>query len=145
MRKLARPRGPLGRQLAQGEPPQLVDRLNLPASAGATALTAAGPVQAPRGMVALDDVSSDIQVKKMVAIPATAVGWITTAELAASGGTVVAHPTAAADARVAPDAIDTGGGIGVGRAQRAGAGSGAGARHRHRWRYRYGPCTARPA
>jgi hypothetical protein len=126
MRKLARPRGPLGRQLTQGKPPQLVDRLNLPASAGATALTAAGPVQAPRGMVALDDVSSDIQVKKMVAIPTTALGWITTAELATSGGTMVAHPAAPADARVAPDAINTGGGIDVGRGAGAGAGAVAG-------------------
>ena len=126
MRKLARPRGPLGRQLTQGKPSQLVDRLNLPASAGATALTAAGPVQAPRGMVALDDVSPDIQVKKMVAIPATVLGWITTAELTASGEAVVAHPAAAADTRLAPDAINTGGGIDVGRGAGAGAGAGAG-------------------
>ena len=127
MRKLARPRGPLGRQLTQGKPPQLVDRLNLPASAGATALTAAGPVQAPRGMVALDDVSSDIQVKKMVAIEATALGWITTAGVAASGGAVPAHPAAPAGARVAPAAINTGGGIDVGAGGGAGAGTGAGA------------------
>jgi hypothetical protein len=85
MRKLTRPRGPLGRQLTSGQPAQLVQRLNLPASAGATALTAAGPVQAPRGMVALDDVSPDmpdIKVANMSsAIPPTAPGWITTAEL----------------------------------------------------------------
>src|SRR5262245_52878148 len=44
MRKLARPRGPLGRRLYATGTPQLVDRLNLPASQGARALTAAGPV-----------------------------------------------------------------------------------------------------
>jgi hypothetical protein len=81
MRKLARPRGPLGRQLGAGTS-QVVSRLNLPASAGTRALTAAGPVQAPRGMVALDDVSPDVQVVKMSgAIPVTAVGWVTRAEL----------------------------------------------------------------
>jgi hypothetical protein len=105
MRKLARPRGPLGRQLAAGRP-QLVDRLNLPASAGTTALTAAGPLQAPRGMVALDDVSADIQVAKMSsAIPAT-VGWITRVELppvvSPSGTGAVAGPDV--DAR--PPATD---------------------------------------
>jgi len=94
MRKLTRPRGALGRQLSTGKPPQLVDRLNLPASAGTWALTAAGPVQPPRGMVALDDVSSNIQVAKMASsIPATAPGWITIAEssttVSSSGGTSV--------------------------------------------------------
>jgi hypothetical protein len=94
MRKLARPHGALGRQLSTGKPPQLVDRLNLPASAGPLALTAAGPVQQPRGMVALDDVSPDIQVAKMASsIPATAPGWITIADsptaVASSGGTSV--------------------------------------------------------
>jgi hypothetical protein len=85
MRKLARPRGALGRQLAAGQPPQLVDRLNLPAGAGAMALTAAGPVRPPRGMAALDDVSPDIQVAKMVStIPSTVAGWITTADLSSA-------------------------------------------------------------
>ena len=80
MRKLARPRGALGRQLGTGKPPQLVDRLNLPVSAGSAAVSAAGPVQSPRGMVALDDISPDIQVAKMAnAIPANAPGWITIA------------------------------------------------------------------
>ena len=129
MRKLARPRGPVGRQLTQGKPPALVDRLNLPASAGAPALTAAGPVQAPRGMVALDDVSPDIQLTKMVAIPATALGWVTTAELTttrASAGTATgATPAApAVDAHITTDAVRTGGETGAG----AGAATGTGAR-----------------
>ena len=76
MRKLARPRGALGRQLGTGKPPQLVDRLNLPASAGPTALTAAGPVQPPRGMVALDDVSPDIQVAKMANCDSGQCAWL---------------------------------------------------------------------
>jgi hypothetical protein len=111
MRKLARPRGPLGRQLSAG-PPQLVARLNLPASAGRTAVTAAGPVQEPRGMVALDDVSRDIQVAKMsTRIPTTAVGWVTTAELSSAGsggvlagpGTVVTGPDVGTAVPTGPD------------------------------------------
>jgi hypothetical protein len=93
MRKLARGRGPIGRQLPRG--PRLVDRLNLPADAGPAALTAAGPLQPPRGMVALDDVSRDVdgardvQVGNMTsAISATAPGWITVRERTGSvGGT----------------------------------------------------------
>jgi hypothetical protein len=76
MRKLARPRGPLGRQLPAGRPQQMVERLNQPASAGATALTAAGPLQAPRGMVALDDVSPEIQLAKMSSKIPTTVSWV---------------------------------------------------------------------
>jgi hypothetical protein len=98
MRKLTRPRGPLGRQLNTGRPPQLVDRLNLPASAGTTALTAAGPVQAPRGMVALDDVSPNIQVAKMSStIPVTAVGWVTRADTSSAVSSPAATSRATAD------------------------------------------------
>jgi len=77
LRKLARPRGPVGRRLAAAGPPQLVDRLNLvPATAGARALVVAGPVQAPAGMVALDDVSPTFQVSRMtVAALHAAAGW----------------------------------------------------------------------
>jgi hypothetical protein len=89
MRKLSRPRGALGRQLGTGKPSQLVDRLNLPASAGASALTAAGPVQPPRGMVALDDISPGIQVSRMASsIPATTPGWIV---IAGSSTTASSH------------------------------------------------------
>jgi hypothetical protein len=105
MRKLARPRGALGRQLSAGKP-QLVDRLNLPASAGPTALTAAGPVQLPSGMVALDDVSPNIQVAQMAtAIPPNAPGWVTRADssvVSSSGGTSVTgevRSTSGTDAR----------------------------------------------
>lgn len=96
MRKLARPRGPLGRRMQAAGAPQIVDRLNLPADQGARALTAAGPLQAPRGMVALDDVAPSIQVAKMTpAILRTIPGWVTSA-VSATGGTVVAAPPAGA-------------------------------------------------
>jgi hypothetical protein len=69
MRKLARPRGPIGRQVAAATP-QIVERLNLPANAAKNALQVAGPVVPPRGMVAFDNVSPQtggIQVAKMTA------------------------------------------------------------------------------
>jgi hypothetical protein len=88
MRKLARPRGPIGRQLKVTGTPQLVDRLNLPAASGAQALVVAGPVQAPRGMVALDDVSPTIQVARMTtAVLRAAPGW----QIATTSTTVATH------------------------------------------------------
>jgi hypothetical protein len=65
MRRMARPAGPIGRQLKPGVP-LLVERLNQP-SGSATAMQVAGPVQPPKGMVALDDISTDFQVKNMTA------------------------------------------------------------------------------
>jgi hypothetical protein len=59
MRRVTRPRGPLGRQVTGGTS-QLLDRLNLPASSGPNALQVAGPVPPPRGMVSLDAVSQSI-------------------------------------------------------------------------------------
>jgi hypothetical protein len=91
LRKLARPRGPLGRQLAVTGPQQIVDRLNIPVGAGATALVVAGPVKAPQGMVALDDVSPAIQMVKMTAVSLQgAVGWQMTA-VATTGTTAVSE------------------------------------------------------
>jgi hypothetical protein len=82
LRRLARPRGPVGRQLAATGTPQLVDRLNLP-PATARALVVAGPVQAPRGMVALDDVSPTFQVARMTVVALrAATGWKVSATLA---------------------------------------------------------------
>jgi hypothetical protein len=106
MRKMARPRGPLGRQMTAAAKPQLVERLNRQASAGATALTAAGPLQLPRGMVALDDVSPDIQVAKMSSrIPAT-VSWVTkevvVGPVVNTTHTTLATPTAPPGERAAP-------------------------------------------
>jgi hypothetical protein len=81
MRKLARPRGPLGRQLGITGPQQIVDRLNVPASAGApstgpSGIVVCGPVKAPAGMVALDSVSPAFQVSEMTSsILAKAGGW----------------------------------------------------------------------
>jgi len=128
MRKVARPRGPLGRQLTTAQTAQLVDRLNLPASSGTTALTAAGPRQAPRGMVALDDVEPDIQVAKMAGnIPATVAGWITTTELSSSGGTTVSggvRSGAATDVRTSAGTdvrAGTGADVHIGAGARTGA------------------------
>jgi hypothetical protein len=110
MRRVARPRGPIGRQIYGAGPPQVVDRLNLPAGQAPGALTAAGPVTAPRGMVALDDVSPGIQLAKMTpAIIRVAGGWMTLAG-PAGGGPIQAAPSSS---EVAPAG---GGGIaGAGR------------------------------
>ena len=80
-RSLARPRGPLGRQLAARAPQQILERLNLPAASAVTSpasspLTVAGPARAPQGMVTLDAVSPAIQFAKMNASTLTsAAGW----------------------------------------------------------------------
>ena len=85
MRRLARPRGPIGRQLAAATAPQqIVDRLNIPpaatpSSTGPSGIVAAGPVKAPAGMVALDSVSPTIQVAEMTTTAlASAPGWLKT-------------------------------------------------------------------
>lgn len=57
MRSVARPRGPLGRQVTTGTS-QIVDRLNTPPGTGATALQVAGPVLPPQGMISFDAVGS---------------------------------------------------------------------------------------
>jgi len=76
MRKLARPRGPLGRQLAVTGPQQIVDRLNLTTASGPTAIVIAGPPKPPAGMVTLDDVSPAIQMVKMTPVALKgAPGW----------------------------------------------------------------------
>lgn len=75
MRRISRPGGLIGRQLKAGVP-QIVDRLNMPAGSALTALQVAGPPLPPRGMVALDDVSPDVQVKNMTATAVvSAGGW----------------------------------------------------------------------
>ena len=80
-RSLTRPRGPLGRQLAAAGPPQILERLNLPATAAVTSpasspLTVTGAVQPPPGMVTLDAVSPAIGFAKMnPAAPTAAPGW----------------------------------------------------------------------
>ena len=74
MRSIARPAGPIGRQLKPGVP-QMVDRLNMPAGSAPAALQVAGPVQPPKGMVAFDAVSTDFQVKNMSSSLIGAGGW----------------------------------------------------------------------
>jgi hypothetical protein len=78
MRKLARPRGTIGRNLNLAGPSQIVDRLNLP-TADAKALVVTGPAPTPRGMVALDDVSTMVQISGMnsAALHAASTGWKT--------------------------------------------------------------------
>jgi hypothetical protein len=83
--------------LNAAQPSLVVQRLNQPASAGVTALTAAGPLQLPRGMVALDDVSPDIQVASMSSnIAAAASGWVAATVVVSTGLGVGARPIAAA-------------------------------------------------
>jgi hypothetical protein len=94
MRKLARPRGPLGRRLGVSGPQQIVDRLNAPPSSASTpafpnGLVVCGPVKAPAGMVALDAISPAIQVAKMTsAALTTAPGWLRTSAVF-TGGTAI--------------------------------------------------------
>jgi hypothetical protein len=102
LRKLARPRGAIGRSLNERGTSQIVDRLNLPAGDG-KALVVAGPTQAPRGMVAFDDVSSTFQVNRITtAALQTASGWKTSV-LASPVALPVASPVASPPAApVAP-------------------------------------------
>ncbi|HXO39053.1 MAG TPA: hypothetical protein VN872_10460, partial [Candidatus Acidoferrum sp.] len=100
MRRITRPGGPIGRQLKAGVP-QIVDRLNMPTGSTPTAIQAAGPVPPPRGMVALDDVSPDIQVKNMTASAvASAGGWkLATAVIAGTTSTLSTSTGPAAPAQ----------------------------------------------
>jgi hypothetical protein len=105
MRKLARPRGPLGRQLVVSGPQQIVDRLNVPpatpVSGSATVpagMVICGPVKAPTGTVTLDSISPMIQVAKMtVTVLASAPGWLKTSVVATKGTTAVETTTAPTD------------------------------------------------
>jgi len=93
MRRIARPDGPIGRQLKAGVP-QLVDRLNMPTGSTPTALQVAGPLQAPRGMVAFDDVSPAVQVKNMTALSlSSAAGWKLTMAVSSETSVVPAAPS----------------------------------------------------
>ena len=93
MRKIARPAGPIGRQMKAGVP-QIVDRLNMPAGSAPAAVQVAGPLQNPKGMVAFDDVSPDVQVRNMTAISlASSTGWtLATSHISISTGPVVVSP-----------------------------------------------------
>jgi hypothetical protein len=79
MRRMARPLGPLGRQVGGGTT-QIVDRLNQPASSGPDALQVAGPVLPPRGMVSLDAVGQSTSGKNPAVggmqPPPTSAGWM---------------------------------------------------------------------
>lgn len=87
MRKLARPRGPLGRQLAIATPSaatppvvaqKIVDRLNVQTATttSPTPLVVTAPRKAPVGMVTLNQVSPTIQMVKMTPIAVKgAPGW----------------------------------------------------------------------
>jgi hypothetical protein len=115
MRKLARPRGPLGRQLAVSGPQQIVDRLNVPpgtSSSGTSPVPAgmviAGPVKAPAGIVALDSISPAIQVAKMsAAVLATAPGWVKTPVVVVNKTTGAENDSVAESTKQAAEKITT--------------------------------------
>jgi hypothetical protein len=106
MRRMARPAGPIGRQLKPGVP-QLVERLNQPPGS-AMAIQVAGPIQPPKGMVAMDDVSPDFQVKNMTAVSVvSAGGWkfTATADLAIDSGAVELASSASPISTTGPQSI----------------------------------------
>jgi hypothetical protein len=104
MRRIARPRGPIGRQFKPGVP-QIIDRLNMPANSSASALQVMGPLQPPRGMVGLDDVASEIQVKNMTARSLeSAGGWKLATEVLSRA---VSSEAAAVTTPAAPAHVDT--------------------------------------
>lgn len=106
MRRIARPAGPIGRQLSSGVP-QFVERLNQPAGAAAPILIA-GPPQPPKGMVALDDISPDFQVRNMTASSlVSAGGWkLAASTTLATDSTAIAHEPPAEPA-IAASSIST--------------------------------------
>ena len=90
LRRVARVRGPVARRMQLSGTPRIVDRLNLPAAQSAQSITAAGPVQPPKGMVALDTISPAIQVAKMTPGVIRGVpGWISSVKV--GGGGVIAR------------------------------------------------------
>ena len=108
MRKMARPRGPLGRQLNVVGPQQIVDRLNVPVVAGApstgpSGMVVCGPVKEPSGMVALDSVSPAFQVSKMTSsILAKAGGWQKIAVVATGIGSTLGQVVPTAPVKAVP-------------------------------------------
>jgi hypothetical protein len=92
MRKLSRKRGPIARKFNLTGAPQLVDRLNLPAS-NTQSVIGAGPLKTPAGMVTLDAVSTTttgtappIQLSGLAAKIEGTAGWHVTGTILAKGG-----------------------------------------------------------
>jgi hypothetical protein len=86
LRKLARPHGPVGRQLTAGAT-GIVTRLNTP-SGGTGALQVAAPLAAPHGMIAFDDVAPDVAIAKMIVPPLQSTsGWTVAATTIATTAT----------------------------------------------------------
>jgi len=92
MRQLARKRGPIARKFQLTGAPQLVDRLNLPAS-NAQSVIGAGPLKEPVGMVTLDAVSTTttgtappIQLSGLATKIEGTTGWRITATSLNTGG-----------------------------------------------------------
>ena len=71
LRRMMRPRGAIGRQLANATF-ELVTRLNTPPAAGSNAVQMLTPATPPRGMVAFDDVATTLSVAKFADVPALA-------------------------------------------------------------------------
>jgi len=111
LRSLARPRGPLGRQLAVKGSQQIVERLNLPADTTTTApasspLIVAVAAKAPPGMVTLDSISPSIQFSKINATAlSAAAGWKATLAISTDSS---AATTAARDATTSATTSDAG-------------------------------------
>jgi hypothetical protein len=107
LRKLTRPRGPIGRQLTGGAA-GIVTRLNTP-SGGAGAVQVAGPLAAPRGMIAFDDVAPDVAIAKMSAPPLqSASGWTVVAtSITTTAATLHLESAAALEVKPAPVAPST--------------------------------------
>jgi hypothetical protein len=72
LRRMMRPRGPIGRQLTNATF-ELVTRLNTPPVAGSNAVQMLAPPTPPRGMVAFDDVATTLTAAKFADIPALAI------------------------------------------------------------------------
>ena len=94
LRKIARPRGPIGRTLATTGPTQIVERLNMAPGSAARAMQVAGPVKTPAGMVALGDISPNVQLSALTRTAIlSAAGWITAAATTTTTTTTVTTTT----------------------------------------------------
>jgi hypothetical protein len=89
LRRMMRPRGPIGRQLANANF-GLITRLNTPPAAGSNALQLLAPAPPPRGMVAFDDVAPTASAATFAAVPARSVSRWNLTGLAAHGTEIAA-------------------------------------------------------
>jgi hypothetical protein len=106
MRRLTRPRGPLGRQLTVSGPLQIVERLNIPAASGSTALVVAGPAPTPAGMSTIENVVPGVQPIKLTPVALMgASGWQTITAVTTFGVSPTT-PVEASDRALVEDKLD---------------------------------------